>query len=132
VAIRARGEWVPGLIDPASRGRSQEDGKRLMVTYTQLGLSLEPDVNAVEAGLYEVWMRLTTQRLRVFATLQNLLAEYRLYRRDEKGEVVKEHDHLMDCMRGLMMSGRERAKARPAIRRSMLTSQGIGDPVAGV
>ncbi len=35
-AIRARGEWIPGLIDPAARGRSQDDGKQLIVTYINL------------------------------------------------------------------------------------------------
>ena len=25
--------------------------------------------------------------------------EYRLYRRDDKGRIVKQHDHLMDCTR---------------------------------
>ena len=38
VSIRARGEWIPGAIDPASRGRGQDDGQRLFETYEQLGL----------------------------------------------------------------------------------------------
>ena len=29
-AIRAPGEWIPGFIDPASRGRSQRDGQQLL------------------------------------------------------------------------------------------------------
>jgi hypothetical protein len=41
----------------------------------------------------------------VFRTLQNWLSEYRLYRRDEKGRVVKDRDHLMDATRYLLMSG---------------------------
>ena len=96
-AIKARGEWIPGLIDPSARGRSQGDGEQLIVTYGELGLKLEAANNAVEAGLYDVWERLSTGRLKVFHTLQNWQAEYRLYRRDEKGNVVKEFDHLMDC-----------------------------------
>ena len=104
-AIRARGEWIPGVIDPAARGRSQADGEQLFVTYQDLGLDLSPAQNAVEAGIYEVWTRLSSGRLKVFSTLKRFQGEFRKYRRDEKGKVVKFDDHLMDCMRYMVMSG---------------------------
>ena len=40
-AIKAPGAWIPGFIDPASRGRSQTDGRQLLSDYTNLGLSLD-------------------------------------------------------------------------------------------
>jgi hypothetical protein len=104
-AIRARGEWMNGVIDPAARGRGQKDGERLLQAYRDLGLKLTPAVNAVDAGIFEVWTRLATGRLKVFKTLQNWLAEYRIYRRDEHGAIVKENDHLMDDTRYLLVSG---------------------------
>lgn len=100
-AIRMRGEWLPGFIDPASRGRSQKDGSQLLSDYKNLGLRLQLADNGVESGLYSVWNRMSTGRLKVFRSLQSWLAEFRLYRRDERGRVVKENDHLMDCMRYL-------------------------------
>jgi hypothetical protein len=96
-AIRSRGEWMNGVIDPAARGRAQADGKQLLALYVDLGLRLSLADNAVEAGLYDVWQRLSSGRIKVFRTLTNFLAEYRMYRRNEKGQVVKENDHLMDC-----------------------------------
>jgi hypothetical protein len=104
-AIKARGNWIPGVIDPASRGRAQRDGEQLLVTYVTLGLNISVANNAVDAGLYEVWSRLSTGRLKVFSTLQAWFGEYRLYRRDEHGKIVKENDHLMDTTRYLCMSG---------------------------
>lgn len=104
-AIRARGAWIPGVIDPAARGRSQKDGEQLLQNYRDLGLVLTPANNAVETGLYEVWQRLSGGRLKVFNTLQNWLSEYRIYRRDDKGRIVKERDHLMDTTRYVVMSG---------------------------
>lgn len=113
-AIRSRGDWIPGVIDPASRGRNQIDGDNLLRIYRDdLALSLEKANNAVESGLYEVWTRLSTGRLKVFKTLQHWLQEYRIYRRDESGKIVKEHDHLMDATRYLVMSGLSRAVVRP-------------------
>jgi hypothetical protein len=76
-------------------------------------LRLQPANNAVEAGIYEVWTRLSTGRLKVFSTLANWLAEYRIYRRNEKGAVIKEGDHLMDATRYLCMSGLDIAEFRP-------------------
>jgi hypothetical protein len=113
-AIGARGKWIPGVIDPASRGRSQDDGAQLMAQYKALGLDLRAADNAVESGLYEVWTRLSTGRLKVFKSLRNWLTEYRIYRRDEKGRIIKEHDHLMDATRYLAMSGLKRAKVAAA------------------
>lgn len=113
-AIRARGEWIPGVFDPAARGRQQRDGETLLQDYVDLGLTLTPALNAVEAGIYEVWTRLATGRLRVFRPLQNWLKEFRLYRRDEKGHIVKENDHLMDATRYLVVSGLTRMIVRPA------------------
>lgn len=103
-AIKARGNYA-GVIDPAARGRSQKDGEQLFEIYQELGLDLSLADNAVEAGIFEVWQRLSTGRLKVFKTLKNWLAEYRIYRRDEKGKIVKENDHLMDCTKYMILSG---------------------------
>jgi Terminase RNaseH-like domain len=98
-AIKARGEWIKGAIDPAARGRGQTDGRSLLEMYRDLGLDLIDADNSVETGIYELLMRMTSGRLKIFRSCQNLLAEYRLYRRDEKGRIVKERDHALDALR---------------------------------
>ncbi len=103
-AVRGRGKWVQGAIDPAARGRGQKDGEQLLENYVDLGLDLIPATNAREAGIYEVWQALSSGQLKVFSNLTNWLAEYRIYRRDEKGRVVKENDHAMDATRYLKAS----------------------------
>lgn len=115
-AIRARGDWIPGVADPAARGRSQIDGRALLDEYLDLGLSLVPANNEVEGGIFAVYRRLASGRLKVFSTLRNWRSEARLYRRDEKGKVVKERDHLMDATRYLIMSGMARAIVKPTYR----------------
>lgn len=112
-AIRSRGVWINGAIDPASRGRSQIDGEQLLQKYRDLGLNITEASNAVESGLYEVWLRLSTSRLKAFKSLSNWLGEYRIYRRDDKGRVVKENDHLMDATRYLIVSGLNLAGVEP-------------------
>jgi hypothetical protein len=112
--IRARGTWIRGAIDPAARGRSQVDGRRLMSMYEELGLDLVQADNAVEAGIYRVHQRLTSGRLKVFRSLTHWFSEFRLYRRDEKGRIVKERDHLMDATRYLEMELLEICRTKPA------------------
>lgn len=104
-SIKARGEWIPGVIDPASSGASQLDGKRLSDEYVRMGLHLTFAENAVEAGIHAVYRRLVGGRLKIFKSLSSFFEEYRLYRRDEKGKIVKDNDHLMDGLRYLVMSG---------------------------
>lgn len=112
-AIRARGEYLTGVIDPASLGSSQIDGRTLIEIYGKLGLKLDPAVNAVEAGLTEVWNLLVSGRLKVQEHLSNWRSEFRKYHRDEKGRIVKAHDHLMDATRYLMVSGRQHMRVKP-------------------
>jgi hypothetical protein len=124
-AIKARGIWIPGVIDPAARGRQQADGERLIIQYRTADLDVSPAINSVESGIYEVWTRLATGRLKVFSTLPNWFAEYRLYRRDENGKIVKKRDHLMDATRYALVSG-----LRRAVRRPLQTIQNEGSVIA--
>lgn len=104
-AIKAKGVWIPGAIDPASRGRTQTDGLQLIQLYKQQGLLLQEADNGVESGIFDVYERLCTGRLKIFNTCVGLLEEYRLYRRDEKGKIVKENDHILDALRYLIKTG---------------------------
>jgi len=131
-AIKARGAWIPGVIDPAARGAGQADGSVLLEMYEDLGLDITKAINAREAGLWAVEQRLSTGRLKVFLTCQNWIAEYRLYRRSEKGKVVKMFDHLMDATRYLIISGIEIAITKPSINLSGgMISMSSGDSTAG-
>jgi phage terminase large subunit-like protein len=114
-AVRGRGEWIPGVIDPACLGSSQIDGRTLMQIYRQLGLNLSPAENAVEAGITEVWNLLVSGRLKVMESLTNWLREFRKYHRDDKGagKIVKREDHLMDATRYLIVSGRPYMCTKP-------------------
>lgn len=69
----------------------------------------------VESGIYQVWQLMSAGKLKVFCSLGNFISEFRLYRRDEDGRVVKQRDHLMDAMRYLVMSGRERMKTKQPV-----------------
>lgn len=112
-AIRKRypyGFVTPGVVDPAARSRSQTDGRQLLELYRAEGLKLIPADNAVEAGIDAVWGRLSTGRLKVVRHLSDFFDEYRLYRRDENGRVVKENDHLMDALRYYVTTGIKVAK----------------------
>lgn len=129
-AIKARGEWIKGAIDPAARGRQQADGTKLIEQYRGQGLNLTPAINEVEAGLYEVWQLLATGRLRVFSTLQNFEQEYRGYHRDEKGKIVKKFDHLMDAARYLIMTWDKIASVHVP-RNINSTAPAIADQSAG-
>jgi len=109
-AINARGEWIPGVTDPA-KGTSQRDGKRLLKEYGELLRGqIWPADNAVDAGLLSAWKRMTTGRLKIFrGVCAPLFDELRLYRRNDKGDIVKENDHLCDDLRYICISGVKRA-----------------------
>lgn len=112
-AIKARGTWLTGAIDPHARDSSQADGVALLALYEREGLDLIPADNSREAGILRVGQLLESGQLKVFATLRNWLSEYRVYRRDEKGKVVKKNDHLMDATRFFATTGIEYLQVQP-------------------
>jgi phage terminase large subunit-like protein len=108
-AIKARGTSLQGFIDPAANASSQVDGQRLLQIYRSLGLNLRFAQNAREAGIYAVWTRLSTGRLKVFKSCRNWLDEFRTFARDENGNIMSESKyHLMAATRYLLLDSTKR------------------------
>jgi len=103
-AIKTKGINIRGVIDPASRGRSQIDGESLYALYRKEGLKIYPANNSVETGIYEMWQRLSTGRLKVFSSCVQLLSEISTYHRDINGKIVKVNDHCCDALRYLCLA----------------------------
>lgn len=103
--IKAMLPWAKcvGCIDPSGDNvGNQKDGTKMKQEYEDLGLELMKANNAVHAGLRRVLVLMQGGQLKIFNTLVYTLKELRLYRRDEKGKIVKQNDHLMDDMRYLL------------------------------
>ncbi|MBV8208214.1 MAG: terminase family protein [Acidobacteria bacterium] len=113
-AMKSRGEWIPGVGDAAALRVTAHDAEQVITLYRRAGLDVMLPDKSVEAGIHDVWEMLSQGRLRVFSHLKAWFEEYRLYRRDDKGFVVKQNDHLMDATRYLVHSGMRRMKTRPA------------------
>ena len=88
--------------DPSANGRDQMDGERLIQIYRKHGLHLQAVDSRLESGILEVSQRMSSGRLKVFDSLSKYRGERRLYRRDEREQVVKERDHLQDALRCLV------------------------------
>jgi hypothetical protein len=101
-AISARGSWITGLLDPMGNDRNVMDGHTLIKIYRDLGVPLQAIDNLAESGILNVSQRMGSGRLKVFASLQQYLAERRLYRRDDRNQIVKDRDNLQDATRCLM------------------------------
>jgi len=121
-SIRQRGEWICGIIDKAANRNDSLTSKEITLdTYTRLGLrlSLSRAGKEVEAGIIEVWDRLSSGRLKIAEHLQEIFKELRLYRRNDKGEIVTTrgrdgtgHDFL-DCVRYIVRQGQEVMRTNP-------------------
>jgi hypothetical protein len=71
-AIRARGPWIQGLIDPQANSRDEMDWFGLIRMYRELGLDLRGTDNPLETGVLKVCQRMSAGRLRVFASLAKI------------------------------------------------------------
>lgn len=99
LTISGKGKWIRGAIDPATRGRGQADGMKLLRLWKETGLKLIPAKNERESGISNILQRLATGRLKFFKTCTNLGREYILYRRRTNGTIEDENDHALDALR---------------------------------
>lgn len=128
-AIKMRGEWMHGAVDPASMGSNQADGTKLYNLYRNApnNLNLHLANNEVDAGLDHIWSLLEIGRLKFFSTLVQHREEYQYYRRakhTDKNEVetvkvVKKNDHLMDSDRYAIMTFDKIGRVKPAEQRDI-------------
>jgi hypothetical protein len=88
--------------------------------YRDFGLKLQAIDNPLESGVLNLWQRMHSGRLKVFASLSEYLDERRLYRRGERDQIAREHDHLQDSARCLV-NGIARLCTRP-VNRTILAS----------
>lgn len=99
-------DWMPGVYDPAGRGSQTGDGKKPIKLFTDAGFRhLVPADNSKEEGILKVLQRMQSGKLKIFSTLVKTRSELRKYARDADGIPNKKDDHLMDCMRYIIMSG---------------------------
>ncbi len=124
--LQTRGEWIPGVCDPAGQSASQADGKSLVEHYADHGIKLTYADNGVEAGLMRMLERMQTAQLKVFADLDSWWEEFRLYRRDKTGRIVKKNDHLMDATRYLVTTGITLARTKPLKQKYKRLQSGDG------
>jgi phage terminase large subunit-like protein len=112
--IKAWGEWIPVEIDPASKGRNQNDGKQLFHIYRKEGLRLMEADNAVEAGIMKLYQMFSNGTLKIFMSCIELQKEFCTYTRNaDTGKIVKKNDHLIDALRYAVM-GLKHARVKPA------------------
>jgi len=111
-ALIARGKWIHGVGDAA--GVIDADRTSFLQKYRQYGISVDLPDKTVETGIQEVYDRLSAGKIKVFASCAAWFNEYRLYRRDERGRVVKVNDHAMDATRYLVRSGLGLMRVKPA------------------
>jgi hypothetical protein len=74
----------------------------LIQAYRKLGLKLQGIDNPLEAGVMNLEQRFLSGRLKVFGSLTEYLAERWLYRRDDRDQIVHEHNNLQDAARCLV------------------------------
>lgn len=108
-AVRPWGDWIPIAWPHDGLIRDKGSGEQLAAQYRTHGLKMLPTKaehakggNGVEAGLMDMLERMQTNRLKVFAGLNDWFEEFRLYHRKD-GLVVKERDDLISATRYAVM-----------------------------
>jgi phage terminase large subunit-like protein len=114
---------IPGVCDPSGGGSSTADGKFTKDIYRkEYGIIMVSAINSVEPGITTVLDYLTRDRLKIFNTCVNTKREFHMYQRDKRGN-PSGADHLMDCLRYLVMSGINIAKSYHQVQQAKLIAE---------
>jgi hypothetical protein len=113
-SIKARGDWIVGVIDKAA-DQTEGDGEKLLEMYLRAGLHVVKSSasKGVDAGLQDMLDAMHEGRFKVFSTCQKWIKEFRIYRRNDKGVIVKKADHLLDSSRYFWNDGRALMRVKP-------------------
>lgn len=111
-AIRGWGAWIPVAWPHDGLQHDKASGQQLKDHYRFHGLNMlavhathESGGYGLEAGVIEMLERMQSDRLKVFANINEWFEEFRLYHRED-GLIVKEHDDLMSATRIALMMRR--------------------------
>lgn len=138
-AIKLRGKWITGAVDPSANNTSIADGNKLLKQYRGHGLNLIKANNEVHSALDYIWTQLSTGRLVLFSTLTKTESEYVRYRRVDKKNsdgvvkptIIKVDDDLMDALRYGVMTFDQIGAVKPAQSRDMNPTPTVADPTTG-
>lgn len=117
--IKGQGEWIPGIIDKAANQTRAEIGISLIELYARHGVKLDLASTStnVDTGIAVVLDRMSTGRLKIFSTCQQVFEELAIYRRDAHGKPIKEKDDLLDALRYLIEGGEYIMRTTPALNK---------------
>lgn len=104
--IRKRGSWMRGLGDPAGYQRADARGLNWFELYAEQEIVIYPapgrGPHSKDPRIAKVQSLFEAGQLKIFSNCTNFLKEYRMYRRDEEGRIVKKNDHLIDALQYLI------------------------------
>lgn len=100
-AIKNRGVWITGSIDPQEAGKPRENGAKTIDYLISLGLDLTRGTGDHAALRSMILAMFESGALKITESCQKLLQEIRMYRYDEKDPnkpAKDQDDHLCDAM----------------------------------
>jgi phage terminase large subunit-like protein len=129
-AVKPWGPW-PWAWPHDGLQHDKGSGEQLAKQYRDNGLNMLPEratfedgTNGLEAGIAEMYDRMQTGRLKVFAHLLDWFQEFNMYHRED-GQIVKKRDDLLSATRYAMMMKRfakTRQELKPRRERVMMES----------
>lgn len=112
-AIKARGAWIPGAIDPHG-SKHRDNGITKFTNFQSFGLDIVDGDGEPLAMISRILGMLQSGQLKIFNTCPELIKEIRTYRWDPKNPhkiADKQKDDLCDALRYLISKIYEMAKS---------------------
>lgn len=100
-AIKNRGQWIPGGIDPHEAVKPRDTGETVQGYFQSLGLDLAAAKGNPDAVRARIRAMLESGALKIMGNCERILKELRTYRYDpnDPNKIAKnQDDHLLDAL----------------------------------
>jgi len=106
-AIKAKGNWINGVIDPYLGVARGNEGKRYIDIYQHEGLLVHlVERNYIESGIEAIKTLFINHKVKIFRNCEKLVGQMNIWHRNEKGKIADTPDDLIDAFRYAITDGR--------------------------
>ena len=107
-ALKSKGNWIHGVMDPYAGVNRSGEGKRFIDIYQQEGLLVHlVERNLIESGIEALKTLFINHRVKIFKHCEKLVGQMNIWHRNERGKIADTPDDLIDAFRYAITDGKQ-------------------------
>jgi phage terminase large subunit-like protein len=123
-ALKAKGNWIHGVMDPYAGVNRSGEGRRFIDIYQQEGLYVQlVERNFIESGIEKLKTLFINHKIKIFKHCEKLVGQMNIWHRNEKNKIADTPDDLIDALRYAITDGKQFGISHEEYQQSLYDDQ---------